>query len=150
LEGRVPNHLNAEGGWEIADATLDASDDDNKKPTARKQAKDLKNTIATLSDMAASMSSSIEKIAVAIDKRTASRNVSKALIETPLKQPKITRRSCFSKVNEMRKEQDLLEADPDITPSTKTKSLEMLKKRKKKWINMALDADSSIGSNDNE
>ena len=148
-EGRVPSHLDSEGGWEIAPPDSDETDNEKpqtntKKQSVKQQAKDINKTIATLSDMAVNMSSAVEKITQAMEKRSSSRKA----FETPVKQTKITRGSCLAKVNQTRKEQDLLEADPDVTPATKTKSMEMLKKRKKKWMTMALDADSSVGSND--
>ena len=111
-EGRVPSHLSSEGGWETAPPVSDETDDD-KKQSVKQQAKDINKTIATLSDMAMNMSSAVEKIAQAIEKRTSSKKV----VETPVKRTKITRRSCLTKVNQTRKEQALLEADPDITPA---------------------------------
>ena len=73
--------------------------------------------------MATNMSSSLDRITSVIEKR--------ARIKTPSmpasKKKKITREYCFGKMEQTRKEQEILEADNDITPRTKRDGIHMFK-----------------------
>jgi hypothetical protein len=137
-EGRVPKHMNAEGGWEIDDnvATGDGDDNDGKKTSAKKSEKALTNTMASLNNLTATLSSHLETIAEAMKARAT------AADKTPTKK-KVTRTYCLRKVSQMKEEQAMIEQDADITPISRKENLDLIKKRKREWFRKSLTVDDS-------
>ena len=139
-EGRVPKHMNAEGGWEIDENDPKENDDDDndgssKKTSAKKTEKVLATTITSLNNLTTTLTLHLETIAEAMKARARSVEM------TPAK--KVTRTYCLRKVSQMKVEQAMIEQDADITPNTKQENLALIRKRKREWFRKSLKVDDS-------
>jgi hypothetical protein len=89
--------------------------------------------------MATNMSSSLNRITSVIENQAAMKTPSKS----PSRKKRITREYCFGKIEQTRKEQEILKADNNITPQTKRDGIKMFNDRKQKWMKKALAVESS-------
>ena len=140
-EGRVPKHMSNEGGW-VDPLPIDNDNDDaehggNQKGTKKEKA--LLTTIASLNGMTNTLSAHLEVIANAIKAKVEAKSEAK----TPAKKKKVTSAYCLEKVAKIKKDQQMIEKDNDITPLTKKRSLENLVTRKKQWLQKSFTAASS-------
>ena len=119
------------------DAEHDGNQKGNQKGTKKEKA--LLTTIASLNGMTNTLSAHLEVIANAIKAKAEA----KSEAEAPAKKKKVTSAYCLEKVAKIKKDQQMIEKDNDITPLTKKRSLENLVARKKQWLQKSFTAASS-------
>jgi hypothetical protein len=134
-EGRVPKHLDSEGGW--VDPTENGGDNVERKSVNKDNVKKaLTSTINSLNGMTATLTSHLEFIAGAIKAKTE--------LKTPAKEKKnLTSAYCLQKIAKIKSDQDMIEMDEDITPISKKKSVDHLIARKRKWLSRSFTVQSS-------
>ena len=141
LEGRIPKHMDSEGGW-VNPATDDGGDNERGVDNKDHAKKALTSTINSLNGMTATLTTHLEVIANAIKAKTEFRTPAKA-------KQKVTSAYCLQKIAKIKSDQDMIEMDEDITPLTKKRSVDKLISFKRKWLERSFSVQSSDEDEDN-
>ena len=120
LEGRVPKHMDSEGGW-VNPANDEGGNDEQRGGGLTRI------TIDSLNGVTATLMTHLEVIANGIKAKTEFKTPAKA-------KQKVTSAYCLQKIAKIKSGQDMIEIDEDIAPQTKKKSVDKLISCKHKWL----------------